>query len=81
MGMVRRIATGPMRFTNLSAPVLAALAVGFVTHFLPADLYRRLRVGFVALPAPAQGALLFAVAFVLKQVASSQVVPFVYFQF
>jgi len=38
-------------------------------------------VGFAALPAPAQGALLFAVAVLLHEAASTTAVPFVYFQF
>jgi alginate O-acetyltransferase complex protein AlgI len=36
---------------------------------------------FTALPAPAQGALLFGVAVVLHEAASTVAVPFVYFQF
>ena len=36
---------------------------------------------FAALPAPAQGAVLFLVAVVLHEAASTTAVPFVYFQF
>jgi alginate O-acetyltransferase complex protein AlgI len=79
--MLRQIATGPMRFQNLTRPVLLVLALGFVVHFIPANLFRRIRAAFVSMPAPAQGIALFVVALVLKRVASSQVVPFVYFQF
>jgi len=79
--MIRQIATGPIRFTNLPRTVVLVMALGFVTHFIPAGAYRRIRAGFVGLPAPAQGALLFLAALVLKKVAQSQMVPFVYFQF
>ncbi|MGZ3449694.1 MAG: MBOAT family O-acyltransferase [Polyangiales bacterium] len=79
--MIRQIFAGGFRVTNLSRTVVAVIALGFVTHLIPDDWFVRLRRGFVALPAPVQGGLLFAVALVIKKVASTQVVPFVYFQF
>ncbi|MBI2391421.1 MAG: MBOAT family protein [Deltaproteobacteria bacterium] len=79
--MLRQIAFGGWHVTNLSRGVVLILALGFVTHLLPDGWYERARRGFVSLPAPAQGALMFLVALVVKTVASTQVVPFVYFQF
>jgi D-alanyl-lipoteichoic acid acyltransferase DltB (MBOAT superfamily) len=79
--MIHQIFAGGLRVTNLSRTVVAVIALGFVTHLLPDDWFTRLRRGFVALPAPVQGGLLFLVALVIKKVASTQVVPFVYFQF
>jgi len=79
--MLRQIFAGGLRATNLSRGVLLVIALGFVTHLLPDDLYQRARRWFVALPAPAQGGVLFVVALIVKRIASSQVVPFVYFQF
>ncbi len=79
--MLRQIFAGGLHVTNLSRGVVLVIALGFAAHLVPDDLYDRVRRRFAALPAPAQGALLFAVALVLKRVASTQVVPFVYFQF
>ncbi len=66
---------------NLHQSVLAVLGVGLVSHFAPEEWYLRVRHGFAALPAPAQGALLFCVALALREMASAESVPFVYFQF
>jgi D-alanyl-lipoteichoic acid acyltransferase DltB (MBOAT superfamily) len=66
---------------NLPRGVLLALGVGLLSHFTPDRLYEKVRERFVALPAWAQGAVLFGVAVLLREVASAQAVPFVYFQF
>jgi len=79
--MIKQIVRGPIHVTNLSRGVMIVILLGFVTHLLPKKLHDRMRETFVALPAPAQGAMLFAVALVLREVATTQVVPFVYFQF
>ena len=79
--VLRQLAVGGLHLTNLPRGVLLVLGLGFVTHLVPDRVYARARRWFVELPAPAQGALLFAAALVLKKAASTQVVPFVYFQF
>jgi alginate O-acetyltransferase complex protein AlgI len=79
--MIKQIVRGPIHLTNLSRGVLVVILLGFVTHLLPKRLHDRMRETFIALPAPAQGGLLFVVALVLREVATTQVVPFVYFQF
>jgi D-alanyl-lipoteichoic acid acyltransferase DltB (MBOAT superfamily) len=66
---------------NLDPRVLGVLALGLVSHFVPARAYDTLRQGFATLPAPAQGVALFAVALGLREMASAEAVPFVYFQF
>ncbi len=66
---------------NLPGTVLAVLALGLVTHFLPEGWYRTLQGSFVRLPAPVQGVALFLAAVAIRQMASSDAVPFVYFQF
>jgi D-alanyl-lipoteichoic acid acyltransferase DltB (MBOAT superfamily) len=66
---------------NLPPVVLGLLALGFASHLAPERLYRSARARFIALPAPAQGLLLFLVAIVLHEAASTAAVPFVYFQF
>lgn len=66
---------------NLPWQVVAMLALGLTSHFVPERWYDRARETFIRLPAPAQGLALFAVAASLRQLASAQTVPFVYFQF
>ncbi|MBL8718951.1 MAG: MBOAT family protein [Myxococcales bacterium] len=79
--MLHQIFRGGLHAGNLPRAVLVVMALGFVTHLIPEGAFTRIRRGFVALPAPAQGALLFAVALLLRKVGSAQVVPFVYMQF
>ena len=79
--LVRRLGTLGTEHPNLPPFVLGLLAVGFATHLAPARLYRSARERFIALPAPAQGLVLFLVALVLHEAASTASVPFVYFQF
>jgi alginate O-acetyltransferase complex protein AlgI len=79
--MLRQIAAGTTFHPNLPPIVLGVLGVGLLSHYVPEDVYTRARKGYAALPAPAQGALLFAVALLLHEAASTAAVPFVYFQF
>jgi hypothetical protein len=61
--------------------VVAILTIGLFSHYTPEALYDRIRRAFTDLPAPAQGAVLFLVAVLLHEAASTAAVPFVYFQF
>ena len=79
--VLKRIATFTTFHPNLPPIVVGLLAIGLAVHYVPEITYARLRRGFVALPAPAQGVLLFGVAALLHEAASAQSVPFVYFQF
>lgn len=81
MAVLRQIVRGGLHAGNLTRGIVLCLAVGFVTHLLPDRAFTRMRDGFIRLPALAQGAVLFVIALVLREVASSAVVPFVYFQF
>jgi D-alanyl-lipoteichoic acid acyltransferase DltB (MBOAT superfamily) len=76
-----QLATATTFHPNLSPVVLATLGVGLVTSFAPRSIYEQLRARFAVLPAPVQGVVLFLVAVVLHEVASTAAVPFVYFQF
>jgi D-alanyl-lipoteichoic acid acyltransferase DltB (MBOAT superfamily) len=67
--------------TNLAPSVLAVLAVGLVSHGCPEAWYTRAQGTFSRLPAPAQGFALLGVGLVLRELASAEAVPFVYFQF
>jgi hypothetical protein len=79
--LFERLTTMTVYHPNLHGSVLAVLALGLGSHWAPEAWYVRLQSGFVALPAPAQGVALLAVGLVLREVVSSESVPFVYFQF
>jgi D-alanyl-lipoteichoic acid acyltransferase DltB (MBOAT superfamily) len=79
--ILKQIGQGTTFHPNLPPLVLTVLGVGLVAHYTPEKLYRDARTGFGNLPAPVQGALLFGVALVLHEAASTAAVPFVYFQF
>jgi alginate O-acetyltransferase complex protein AlgI len=66
---------------NLDPRALAVLALGLVSHYVPSRVYLGALERFQALPAPLQGCALFATALVLREMASLDAVPFVYFQF
>jgi hypothetical protein len=76
-----RLATLTTFHPNLHGSVLAVLAVGLVSHWLPERWYEGARDAFARAPAPAQGAALFFAALALREMASADAVPFVYFQF
>ena len=59
-----------------------ALVVGFACHFFADGSFRWLRERFVALPRVRRRALvLAAAALVLRELAHTKIVPFIYFQF
>jgi alginate O-acetyltransferase complex protein AlgI len=66
---------------NLHAPVVVVLAVGLLSHWMPEQWYGAARGGYQRLPGLAQAAVLFVVTLVLREMASADAVPFVYFQF
>ena len=76
-----RLATFTTYHPNLDPRVLGVLAVGLASHYMPERWYSRVRTGFTALPAPAQGLALFVAALGVREMASAEAVPFVYFQF
>lgn len=79
--VLRQIGQGTTFHPNLPPIVLAVLGLGLLAHFTPDDWFERMKRGFGDLPALAQGAFLFLVAVVLHEAASTQAVPFIYFQF
>lgn len=66
---------------NLSGRVLAVLALGFVTHFLPKDTFKRTQAFFGQSPALVQGIVLAACAYALHFAAGAKAEPFIYGQF
>jgi D-alanyl-lipoteichoic acid acyltransferase DltB (MBOAT superfamily) len=81
LAILRQIAGGEVDHANLVPIVTTALAVGFSCHFFPDGSFRWLRDQFAALPPPARGVLLAACALVLRELAHTKIVPFIYFQF
>jgi hypothetical protein len=66
---------------NLHENVLFIIFGALVLQWIPRSLYDRGREAFIRAPAPVQALVLFAAALALREAASSEAVPFVYFQF
>ena len=76
-----RLFSGTVSVAQVSMGVWAVLIAGFVAHYLPKELFAEIQSRFLGLPAPAQGVLLAMVGAGLGLVATSEVVPYIYFQF
>ncbi len=81
LAVLRQLGTFTTFHPNLGPYVAGVLGIGLLSHFVPDRSYDRIKGAFTALPAPAQGLVLFGVAVALHEVASTAAVPFVYFQF
>ncbi len=81
MRVLQRLGSLTTFHPNLNPILLAILAIGLVSHYTPEKAYEAARAKFSALPAPAQGLLLFFTLVLLHEVAGTASVPFVYFQF
>lgn len=79
--VIRQLTTLTTFHPNLPPIVLGVLTLGFAANFMPRPLYDAARERFIRLPAPAQGFVLFLIAVLLHEVASTETVPFVYYQF
>ena len=77
----RSLGAGTANTANLPAPILAIIAFTLAAQWLPENWWQRMQNGFDWLPAPVQAALLAGLAMGLYQVASSDVVPFIYAKF
>lgn len=66
---------------NLPWQVLGILALGFASHAVPERLFLKTRDLCIEAPWPVKALLLISVAIVLRKMASTESVPFVYFQF
>jgi hypothetical protein len=72
---------GVHREGDLDPRLLGVLALGLVSHYVPEAWYQRALGGFASLPALAQAAVLVVLALTVREMASLEAVPFVYFQF
>lgn len=76
-----RLASGTSSVAQISLGVWLVLGLTFGAHYLPREWFGRMEKGFVQLPAPAQGLAVALVWAGLSLVATSEVVPYIYFQF
>ena len=76
-----RLGSGTYSLSQISLSVWLLLIATFVLHYTPKRWFESIEVRFKELPAPAQGLALAAVGMGLSLVATSQVVPYIYFQF
>jgi len=79
--VLERLATFSTFHPNLDPRLLGVLSVGLISHYVPEPWYARLLGGFAGLPALAQAAVLLVLALSVREMASLEAVPFVYFQF
>jgi len=76
-----RLATFSTFHPNLDPRLLGVLAAGLVSHYVPDRWFQRVLGVFANLPAALQAAVLLLLALSVREMASLEAVPFVYFQF
>jgi len=76
-----RLGSGTFSVAQISLGVWAMLILTFAAHYTPKRWFESIELQFKSMPAPAQGVTLAVVGFALSVVATSQVVPYIYFQF
>lgn len=78
--VVKRLGAFQFSTANLALPVICALVLGYIAHWLPSWTVERVRNGWDWLPSPAQAGVILAVAVGLYYVSSTNV-PFIYGNF
>ena len=79
--MYERLLTLTTYTPNLHRNVVLIILGALVLQWTPRNIYDRARESFIRAPAPIQACVLIAVALALREAASADAVPFVYFQF
>jgi alginate O-acetyltransferase complex protein AlgI len=79
--MLRQLTTFTTDTSNLALPVVLMIVLGLLAHWIPESMFETARNQFIRLPAMVQASALFALAFGLYLVGSSDFVPFVYSRF
>src|SRR5690606_38957964 len=79
--ITERLFSGTSSMAQIAPTVWAILVGFFVLHYTPRSWYERIRDTFKAMPAPAQGLAAAGAMAGLAQIATTQVVPYIYFQF
>ncbi len=78
--VVSRLGAFEFSAANLALPVISALVIGYLAHWIPNGLFERVCKGWDWLPSPAQAAVILVVAVGLYYVSSSNV-QFIYGNF
>lgn len=81
MSLLSQLATLTVDAANLVPWVVALLGVACLLHAIPKEWEAHGQRWFIALPSPLRAAALVLLAVALKQLASVEAVPFIYFQF
>jgi D-alanyl-lipoteichoic acid acyltransferase DltB (MBOAT superfamily) len=74
----------PASFSNLLSVysgVFALMAAGYLIHFLPEKLKESYRGLFIKIPLAAQMVIVLLIAFLLYQMRTTEIMPFIYFRF
>ena len=79
--MLQQLGRGSTHHENLPRSVLAVLAIGLGSHLVPERWFGGLQGRWITSPVVVQSALLFGVAWILRNMSGADTVPFVYFQF
>jgi D-alanyl-lipoteichoic acid acyltransferase DltB (MBOAT superfamily) len=79
--MLGQLATFSTFHPNLDPRLLGVLSAGLLSHYVPERWYERALNVFAELPTLAQAAVLLVLALSVREMASLEAVPFVYFQF
>lgn len=61
--------------------VFALIAAGYLIHFLPEKIKESYRGLFIKIPLAAQMVIILLIAFLLYQMRTTQIMPFIYFRF
>jgi D-alanyl-lipoteichoic acid acyltransferase DltB (MBOAT superfamily) len=79
--IVSRLFSRTWSTANVAPTVWLVLVLGMALHYTPRAWLETLRARFVALPALAQGLVMVATLALLSLMATSEAVPYIYFQF
>ncbi|TAL38824.1 MAG: hypothetical protein EPN93_03595 [Spirochaetes bacterium] len=79
--MVRNIAQGSLQAANLSLTLLAVIALFFAVHYTPLSWKDKLRAYWIGSHPALQGMCAAGIAVFVYNIATAQVMPFIYFKF
>jgi hypothetical protein len=74
----------PASFSNLMpaySGVFSLMAAGYLIHFLPEKFKESYRGLFIKIPLTAQMVIVLLIAFLLYQMRTTEIIPFIYFRF
>ena len=70
-----------LQWVESYAGVAFLIALGYLLHFLPASISERTQRSVTAMPLVGKALLIVIFVFIVVQIKSSEVQPFIYFQF